>query len=120
MCSSLLSMLSAFTPVWWSSVGLGAAIGLVYTVISLIANRLALRKAQLTFMVIVLGGMVVRMGAALIAVVLILLLLPVEQIAFVGSFLGVFILGMIAEVLYVRRAGGSEFNNAHAANERAG
>ena len=99
----LLSLLSAFTAAWWSSVGLGAGMGLLYIVVSLLATRFALRQAPRTFMMIVLGGMVARMGAALLAVVLILYLLPVEQTAFVGSFFGVFIVGMIAEVLYVRR-----------------
>ena len=100
----LLSLLSAFTAAWWSSVGLGAAMGLLYTVVSLLAHRFALRQGPRTFMMIVLGGMVARMGVALIAMVLILYLLPVEQTAFVGSFFGVFIVGMIVDVLYVHRA----------------
>ena len=78
--------------------------GLLYTVVSLLAHRFALRQAPRTFMMIVLGGMAVRMAVALIAVVLILYLFPVEQTAFVGSFFGVFVLGMIVEVRYVRRA----------------
>ncbi len=78
--------------------------GLLYTVVSLIAHRFALRQGPRTFMMIVLGGMAARMGLALIAIVLILYLLPVEQAAFVGSFFGVFIVGMIVEVLYVHRA----------------
>ena len=100
----LLSLLSAFTAAWWASVGLGAAMGLLYIVISLVVTRFALRQAPRTFMMIVVAGMTVRLGLALIAVVLILYLLPVEQTAFVGSFFVIFIAGMIAEVLYVRRA----------------
>ena len=102
--SLFLSLLNAFTSAWWWSVGLGAAIGLIHGVISLLASRLALGKGVRTFMMIVLGGVLVRMAAALIAVVLVLLLLPVEQVAFVGSFMGVFLVGMIVEVRYARRA----------------
>ncbi len=107
----LLSLLSAFTAAWWSSVGLGTAMGLLYTVVSLLAHRFALRQGPRTFMMIVLGGMAARMGVALIAMVLILYLLPVEQAAFVGSFLGVFIVGMIVEVLYVHRAASAGRNS---------
>ena len=100
----LLSLLIAFTAAWWASVGLGAAMGLLYIVISLLAHRFALRRGPRTFMMIVVGGMTVRVGVALVAFVLILYLLPIEQTAFVGSFFGVFIVGLIVEVLYIRRA----------------
>ncbi len=82
---------------------MGAGLGVLYVLISLLANRLAFRKGQRTFMMIVLGGMMARMFIALITVVLILLLLPVEQTALIGSFFGVFIIGMIVEVLHLRR-----------------
>ena len=50
------------------------------------------------------GGMLVRMLAALIAVVLILWLIPVEQVIFIGSFLGVFVIGMVVDVWRLHRA----------------
>lgn len=88
---------------WGWSLGLGAGIGLLYILTSLLANRLALRKGPRTFMMIVVGGMLVRMTVTLAAVVLILLLMPVHQIAFVGAFAAVFVLGTILEVLHLRR-----------------
>ena len=103
MYSFLPSLLSAFTAAWWWSAGLGAGIGLLYSAASLVATWFALRQDQRLFMVIVLGGVIVRMATALVIVVLILWLLPVEQVAFIGSFLGVFILGMIVEVWRLHR-----------------
>lgn len=104
----LLALPSALLSAWWWSAGLGAGLGVLYILISLLANRLALRKGQRTFMMIVLGGMIARMFAALVGVVLILLLLPVEQIVFIGSFFGVFVIGMIVEVLHLRRGATAE------------
>ncbi len=101
-CFSLF-LLPALTAVWWWSAGLGIGIGLLYSLASLVTNRIALRQEQRLFMVIVLGGMVARMMAALLAVVLILWLVPVEQAVFVGSFLGVFIIGMMVEVWSLHR-----------------
>ena len=103
MCCFALLLLPALTALWWWSAGLGIGIGLLYSLASLVANRIALRQDQRLFMVIVLGSMVVRMMAALLAVVLILWLLPVEQVAFISSFLGVFIIGMFVEVWSVHR-----------------
>jgi len=88
---------------WWWSAGLGVGLGLLYIMISLLANRLAMRKGRRTFMMIVVGGMVARLFTVLIAVILILLFLPVEQTIFIGSFFGVFVIGMIVEVLHLRR-----------------
>ena len=99
----LLFLLPALTAVWWWSAGLGIGIGLLYSLASLVTNRIALRQEQHLFMVMVLGGMVVRMMAALLAVVLIVLLLPVEQMVFIGAFLGVFVIGMGVEVWNLHR-----------------
>lgn len=94
---------SVLIAAWGWSVGLGAAIGVLYILISLLANRAALRKGQRTFMMIVVGGMLARMTVTLGAVVLILLLMPVQQTAFIGAFAGVFVIGTILEVLHLRR-----------------
>ena len=101
-CLTLL-LLPASAAVWWSA-GLGIGIGLLYSLASLVTNRVALRQEQGLFMMIVLGGMLVRMLAALIAVVLILWLIPVEQVIFIGSFLGVFVIGMVVDVWRLHRA----------------
>lgn len=99
----MLLLLPAPVAVWWWSAGLGIGIGLLYGLASLVANRFALRQSQHLFMVIVVGGMVVRMLTAVGAVALILWLLPVEQAVFIGSFLGVFITGMVVEVWSLHR-----------------
>ena len=101
-CLTLL-LLHALTAAWWSA-GLGIGIGLLYSLASLVTSRLALRREQGLFMVIVFGGMLARMLAALVAVVLILWLIPVEQVIFIGSFLGVFVIGIGADVWRLHRA----------------
>lgn len=102
MNSFLLSLPSAPVAAWWSA-GLGVGIGLLYSAASFIATWFALRQDQRLFMVIVVGGMMARMATALVVVVLVLLLLPVEPAIFIGSFLGVFIVGMIVEVWRLHR-----------------
>ncbi len=103
MYSFLLSLLAAPAAAWWWSAGLGVGIGLLYSAASFVATWFAMRQDQRLFMVIVLGGMMARMATALVVVVLILLLLPVEPPVFIGSFLGVFIVGMIVEVWRLHR-----------------
>ncbi|MFQ5570782.1 MAG: hypothetical protein ACE5G0_13945 [Rhodothermales bacterium] len=103
MCGYLLSWLSAFTPAWWLSLGLGIGLGLLYSAASLVVNRYALRQDSHRFLLIVLGGMIARMALALALVALIVLLLPVEQVAFLASFLGVFVIGIIVEVMILHR-----------------
>ena len=103
MNSFLLSLLSAPAAAWWWSAGLGVGIGLLYSAASFVATWFALRQDQRLFMVVVVGGMMARMATALVVVVLILLLLPVEPAVFIGSFLGVFIVGMIVEVWRLHR-----------------
>jgi hypothetical protein len=103
MCSLLLMLLSGFLSAWWSSAGLGIGVGLLYSAASLLANRYALRQDQPTFMLIVLGGMLVRILAALAVLALIVLVLSVEPIPFVASFSAVFLIGLIVEVLHLHR-----------------
>ena len=82
----------------WLSVGLGLAIGVLYIFASLAANRYAVRQEQSRFVVIVLGGMLVRILGAMVFVALVLLLLPVAQAPFIGTFFGVFVIGLVWEV----------------------
>ncbi len=103
MCALLLSLLSGFLSAWWGSVGLGIGIGLLYNAASLVANWYAMRQNQRVFLLIVVGGMVVLMTIALALVALVVVLVPVQQTAFFASFLGVFVMGMIVEVLRLHR-----------------
>jgi len=101
MYGLVLSVLNELASAWWWSAGLGIGIGLLYGAASFVANRYALRQNQQVFMLVVIGGMTVRMVVALVAVTLIMWLLPVEQAAFLVSFLGVFIIGIIVEVRHL-------------------
>lgn len=82
---------------------LGVGLGALYGLSSLLAYRLALRSSRHTFLPIVVGSMLLRMFVALIVVTLILVLAPVSDIAFIGAFFLVFMLGLAAEVVMLHR-----------------
>ena len=96
-------LLAAFTSAFWLGLGLGSGIGLVYGLASFAANRFAMRQNQRLFMLIVIGGMLVRMLVALALVAFVLLVLPVDKISFIGSFFVVFVIGLIGEIWSVAR-----------------
>ncbi len=103
MCGLALSLPAVLTPVWWLSIGLGVGIGALYSLSSVVASRYALRQPQRRFMLVVVGGMMARIAVTLVLVGLTLVLLPVEQVAFIGSFFGVFVIGLVVEVVSVHR-----------------
>ena len=85
------------------SVGLGASIGLLYGVASLATARLAARFGDRRFMLLFLGGMMARLAVAVVLVMLVLVLVEVHALAFIGTLLFVFLLGLAAEVWIVHR-----------------
>ena len=80
---------------------LGALLGLCYVAASVIVTRLARRTQR--FVLVVLGGMLVRMAAALVILVTCVLLLPVSIPALIAAFLCVFLVGLGVEVLWMLR-----------------
>lgn len=89
---------------FWLSVALGVGIGLLYGIASLATLWLAARfdRAQL-FMLVFFGGMMVRLAVALALVGLVLTFLAVQALAFVGSFLVVFLIGLVIEISRLHR-----------------
>lgn len=84
---------------WWFGVGLGAGLGLLYSVASWVTARFAARRqSREQFMALFVGGMLVRMALALVVIALILLFARVPAGAFVGGFLVVLVAGMALEV----------------------
>jgi ABC-type multidrug transport system permease subunit len=87
----------------WLSISLGAGIGLAYGGFSYLTYRRALSAPKQRFQVIVWGGMLVRMFAALVLIALIVALAPVQPLAFVGAFFAVFVLSLALEVFLLHR-----------------
>lgn len=85
------------------SIGLGASIGILYGVASLVTSRVAVRYGDQQFMLIFLGGMLARLAVAAALVLLVLVLFDVHAPAFIGTLLVVFLLGLIAEVWIIHR-----------------
>ncbi len=79
----------------------GVFLGLCYAG----ANVLVVRIAQNTsrFVPIVIGGMVLRMFAALIALIIVIQLFPVELPVFTGTFLLIALIGIFAEITWLIR-----------------
>ncbi len=85
------------------SLGLGIGFGILYGLASYVTYRLALQRAVQTFMIIAFGGMILRLFAAAIAVVLVLVLTDVQPLVFVVSFFAVFTLALGVEVVLIHR-----------------
>ena len=85
------------------SIGLGAGVGLLYSLASHATYRVAAGRGDRRFFQIVMGGAVVRLVAAVLLVVAILLLAAVDAAAFLGSFLIVFSAGLGREVWWMHR-----------------
>ena len=83
------------------SMAAGVFLGLCYAG----ANVLVVRIAQNTsrFVPIVIGGMVLRMLAALIALIIVIQLFPVKLPVFTGTFLLIALIGLFAEVTWLIR-----------------
>lgn len=89
---------------WWLGIGLGAGLALAYGAASLFTYRRALlADSAQRFMAVMVGGILARMFTALLLFVLVLVLLPVSERAFIGSFFGVFVLCLILEVALLHR-----------------
>lgn len=83
------------------SIGAGGLLGLCYTGASILVVNIAQRTSK--FVPIVLGGMVLRMFAALAALILIIQLFPVVLPALTGAFLFVVLIGLFTELMWLIR-----------------
>ncbi|MDE2955492.1 MAG: hypothetical protein OXU68_00570 [Bacteroidota bacterium] len=90
----------AAAEIWWSIL-LGVMLGLGYVTASMLVSRLARRSQR--FVLVVLGGMLVRIAAAVVILVASALLLPVYAPAMIAAFLCVFLVGLGVEVLLILR-----------------
>lgn len=83
------------------SVGLGIGLGLAYVLASYASNKHALRSGRFT--IVVVGAMMLRMFIALAFLAGVLLMLPVSDFAFLGSFFAIFGIGLVIEVSALHR-----------------
>lgn len=85
------------------SFGLGAGIGLLYCLASRVTHRLADGSGDRRFFRIILGGVMIRLLAAVMLVVLVLSLLTINARVFSASFLLVFAGGLTYDVWWLHR-----------------
>ncbi len=81
----------------------GVAIGAVYGLSAYASYRFALDRENRLFMLVVLGGMALRLFVTVLVLVLILILGRVNQGVFLISFMAVFALGLVIEVVFLHR-----------------
>lgn len=79
------------------SIGLGAGLGIVYILASYSSNKRALRSGR-RFMIVLVSTMVLRLAITLVFLAGIIVLLPVTDSAFLGSFFVIFAIGLAVEI----------------------
>lgn len=84
----------------WISTFLGGGLGLLYGLVSYLNCRLAFRWSH-AFLLVVFGGLILRLFSTLTLLTLALLWLPLARPGFVGGFLLVFLVGLVAEVRWL-------------------
>jgi hypothetical protein len=95
------------TDALWIGIAWGAGLALLYGAASLFTHRLALRTASnQQFLQITIGGLLLRMTAALALVAVTVGATNIHTKAFMGSFFGVFVLTLTLEVVLLHRHAG--------------
>ncbi|MCY3629370.1 MAG: hypothetical protein OXI05_04435 [Bacteroidota bacterium] len=85
----------------WSSMVAGVLLGLCYAGAHVLVVRIAQNTSS--FVPIVIGGMVLRMFAALTVLIIVIQLFPVVLPVFTGTFLLIALIGLFAEVTWLIR-----------------
>ncbi len=84
---------------FWGSLILGSMIAVLYAAGSYATLRYALSRPAQQFMLLVFGGMTARLFVTAAVMTLVLVFVPLDKAAFLGSFSVGFILGLTVEVL---------------------
>jgi uncharacterized membrane protein YdfJ with MMPL/SSD domain len=88
---------------FWYSVLWGAGLGVAYGAAAWIMTRRALARPVRSALTSVFSGMMIRLAAAAILLLAVLLLLSVDPLVLVGSFLACYVVSLIGEVWLVHR-----------------
>ncbi len=102
---------------FWFSALIGLGIGAMYVLMVFLGLRLALRQKKHSFMAVVLGGMALRLFLAVGVIAIIVAVTDVDKVVFLATFLGVFLIGMIVEVVFLHQHSGSADSQHSDSNE---
>ncbi|GEM_PF-4105659 len=83
----------------WMGLGMGTLLGVGYGMASYLSVRWASRFEGTKFIKVLVGSMVARMAAALALVAAVITAKRVDGLFFVGSFLLLFVAGVIVEIM---------------------
>lgn len=88
---------------FWLSALLGLCSGGIYVLFAYLSFRTALKKSNHSFMMIVLGGIAIRLFGAAAFIALVIALAPIHEVAFLTAFFIIFLIGLILEVVVINR-----------------
>ena len=89
---------------WWLGIGVGVGVMGVHAALRMLTHRVALEMGgRRPFLLVELGGLVVRMALVFGAVALALALAPMDRLAFVSTVIVLLVLSMILEVRLIVR-----------------
>lgn len=88
---------------FWFSAVLGSGIGGIYVFLVFLSLRIAVRRPKHSFIIVILGGMTIRLFLAVTAIAIVIALVPVDKVVFLTAFLGVFLIGLTIEVVILYR-----------------
>ncbi|NNE34636.1 MAG: hypothetical protein HKN13_05345 [Rhodothermales bacterium] len=89
----------------------GLIIGGIYVLLVFGTVRLAQKRSRKSFMLIVLGGMSLRLFLAIASIALIFALVPINKQVFLAAFFAVFLIGLVLETVMMHRHGTSSDDN---------
>ncbi len=89
---------------WWLGIAIGVGVMGGYAALRLLTHRLAQRQSDVrAFLVVELGGLLGRVTLVLGGVAFVLVLVPVNVAAFVGTVVSLLVLSIIAETALIAR-----------------
>jgi len=88
---------------FWFSTALGLGTGGIYLLLVYLSLRLARSMGRRMFMMVVFGGMAIRLFVAASIIALIIALAPVSKVVYLAAFFVVFLIGLTLEVVVVHR-----------------
>ena len=88
---------------FWISAIFGIITGGIYVLSGYVSLRLALKRSNQSLMMVVFGGMALRLFVAVSAIALIFALAPIDQKIFLAAFFVVFVIGLVLEISVLHR-----------------
>ena len=97
----------------WYSVILGLGTGGIHVLLVYLSLRMAKGRGPGSFVMIVFGGMAIRLFVAVAIIALVFALAEVSKVVYIATFFCIFLIGLISEVFVLHRYQASMKNDSH-------